>query len=53
LRKQGKPTYATTKAYQVISLLSYLGKVVEKVITTLITNFYKREDTFYRGQFSC
>jgi hypothetical protein len=34
LRKQGKPTYTVAKAYRIISLLSYLGKVVEKAIAT-------------------
>jgi len=53
LRKQGKPTYAAAKAYRVISLLSCLGKVVEKVVATWIANFCEREDTFHRGQFGC
>jgi hypothetical protein len=53
LRKQGKPTYTAAKAYQVISLLSCLGKVVEKVVAIWITNFCEREDTFHRGQFGC
>ena len=53
LRKQGKPTYIAAKAYRVISLLSCLGKVVEKVIATWITNFCEKEDTFHRGQFGC
>ena len=53
LRKQGKPTYTAAKAYRVISLLSCLGKVVEKVVATWITNFCEKEDTFHRGQFGC
>ena len=53
LRKQGKPTYTVAKAYRVISLLSCLGKVVEKVVATWITNFCEREDNFHRGQFGC
>ena len=53
LRKQGKPTYTAAKAYRVISLLSCLGKVVEKAIATWITNFCEREDIFHRGQFGC
>jgi hypothetical protein len=51
LRKQGKPTYTAVKAYYVISLLSCLGKVVEKAIATRIASFCKREDVFYKGQF--
>ncbi|GAB7336400.1 hypothetical protein MBLNU13_g09118t2 [Cladosporium sp. NU13] len=50
LRKQGKPAYTAAKAYRVISLLSCLGKVVEKVVATWITNFCEREDTFHGGQ---
>jgi len=53
LRKQGKPTYTAAKAYRVISLLSCLGKVVEKAVATWITNFCEKEDTFHRGQFGC
>jgi hypothetical protein len=51
LRKQGKPTYTAAKAYRVISLLSCLGKVVEKAIETWIASFCEREDLFHRGQF--
>jgi hypothetical protein len=53
LRKQGKPTYTAAKAYRVISLLSCLGKVVEKAIATWIASFCEREDVFHRGQFGC
>jgi hypothetical protein len=53
LRKQGKPTYTATKAYRVISLLSCLGKVVEKAIATWIASFCKREDVFHRRQLGC
>ena len=34
LRKPNKPSYAILKAYRVISLLNYLGKVIEKIIAT-------------------
>jgi hypothetical protein len=53
LRKQGKPTYTAAKAYRVISLLSCLGKVVEKAIATRIASFCEREDVFHKGQFGC
>jgi hypothetical protein len=53
LRKQGKPTYTAAKAYRVISLLSCLGKVVEKAIATWIASFCEREEVFHRGQFGC
>lgn len=53
LRKQGKPTYTAAKAYRVISLLSCLGKVVEKAIATWIASYCERQDIFHRGQFGC
>jgi hypothetical protein len=53
LRKQGKPTYTAAKAYRVISLLSCLGKVVEKAIATWIASFCESGDVFHRGQFGC
>ena len=53
LRKQGKPTYTIAKAYRVISLLSCLGKVVEKVVATWISSFCENNDVFHRGQFGC
>jgi hypothetical protein len=39
LRKPRKSIYTVAKAYQVISLLKYLGKVVEKLVVELITDF--------------
>lgn len=53
LRKQGKPTYAVAKAYRAISLLSCLGKVVEKVAATLIASYCETEGVFHQGQFGC
>jgi hypothetical protein len=53
LRKQGKPTYTIAKAYRVISLLSYLGKVVERAVATWIASFYETHEIFYRRQFGC
>jgi len=32
LKKAGKPDYSIPKAYRIIALLNYLGKVVERVI---------------------
>jgi hypothetical protein len=49
LRKQGKPSYAIAKAYRVISLLSCLGKVVEKVAATWIASYCETNRVFYRG----
>lgn len=53
LRKQGKPTYAVTNAYRVISLLSCLGKVVERAIATWIASFCEKNEIFHTGQFGC
>jgi len=53
LRKQGKPTYAAAKAYRVISLLSCLGKVVERAVVTLIASHCETNNIFRQGQFGC
>jgi hypothetical protein len=53
LRKQGKPTYAVAKAYRVISLLSCLGKVVERAVATLIASHCETNNIFHQGQFGC
>jgi hypothetical protein len=53
LRKQGKPTYTIAKAYRVISLLSCLGKVVERALATWIAPFCETREIFHRGQFGC
>lgn len=45
LRKQGEPTYTIAKAYRVTSLLSCLGKVVEKVVATWIASCCERNDS--------
>lgn len=53
LQKYDKPTYTTVKAYRVISLLSCLGKVVERAVSTWIASYCKSNEIFHRGQFSC
>lgn len=53
LRKQGKPTYAVAKACRVISLLSCLGKVVEKAAATWMASFCEKNEAFHRRQFGC
>ena len=53
LRKQGKSTYTVAKAYRVISLLSCLGKVVEKVVATWIASFCEKNEIFHTRQFGC
>jgi hypothetical protein len=51
LRKPGKPIYTVAKAYRVISLLKCLGKVVEKLVAELITDFAEAQRLFHEGQF--
>jgi hypothetical protein len=53
LRKQGKPMYTAAKAYRVISLLSCLGKVVERVVATWVASFCETNGVCHRGQFGC
>ena len=53
LRKQDKPTYSVAKAYRIISLLSCLGKVVERAVATWIASYCETNDIFHRGQFGC
>lgn len=53
LRKHGKPTYSIAKAYRVISLLSCLGKVVERAVATWIASYCDTNEIFHRGQFGC
>ena len=53
LRKHDKPTYTVAKAYRVISLLSCLGKVVERAVATWITSYCENNEVFHRGQFGC
>jgi hypothetical protein len=51
LRKPGKPIYTVAKAYRVISLLKCLGKVIEKLVAELITDFAEAQGLFHEGQF--
>ncbi|EED14170.1 reverse transcriptase, putative [Talaromyces stipitatus ATCC 10500] len=51
LRKNGKTNYTLASAYRVISLLKCLGKVTEKLVAELITNFAEAQDLFHDGQF--
>ncbi|EED23614.1 reverse transcriptase, putative [Talaromyces stipitatus ATCC 10500] len=51
LRKNGKTNYTLASAYRVISLLKCLGKVIEKLVAELITNFAEAQDLFHNGQF--
>jgi hypothetical protein len=36
IRKPNKPNYNNPKAYRIICLLNYMGKIVEKVVTSLL-----------------
>ena len=49
--KPGKDDYSKAKSYRVISLLNCLGKVVEKVVATMISEHCEREGTLHPGQY--
>jgi hypothetical protein len=53
LRKHDKPTYTIAKAYRVISLLSCLGKVVERAVATWIASYCETNEASHRGQLGC
>jgi hypothetical protein len=49
LRKPGKPDYAQVKAWRVISLLSCLGKVIEKLVAGLIADWCEVQGALHPG----
>ena len=49
--KPVKPDYGLAKAYRVISLLNFLGKMVEKVAAYLISNQCEHLGCFHPGQY--
>jgi hypothetical protein len=49
--KPGKDDYTKLKAYHSISLLSLMGKVVEKVVAELLSDDLKRRGILSDGQF--
>jgi len=51
--KPNKPDYGVAKAYRVITLLNYLGKVVEKVAANAIAEECERRQLLHDGQFGC
>jgi hypothetical protein len=51
--KLGKPVYHEAKAYSVIALRIYLVKVVEKVVTTRISEECEMRGLLHNGQFGC
>ncbi|QKX53974.1 uncharacterized protein TRUGW13939_01054 [Talaromyces rugulosus] len=53
LRKPGKPDYTQVKAWRVISLLSCLGKVVEKLAAGLIADWCEAQGALHPGQMGC
>jgi len=50
IRKLGKEDYTTLKAYRSISLLSCMGKVVEKVVAELLSEEAERRGLLSDGQ---
>jgi hypothetical protein len=51
IRKPGKDDYTKLKAYRSISLLSCMGKVVEKVVAELLSEEAERRGLLSDGQF--
>jgi hypothetical protein len=51
LKKPNKSDYSIPKSYRVISLLNCLGKVVEKIVATALSNFCEQKELLYEGQF--
>jgi hypothetical protein len=51
LKKPNKPDYSISKSYRVISLLNCLEKLVEKIVATALSNFYKEKKLLHKGQF--
>jgi hypothetical protein len=49
--KPGKKTYDQAKSYQVIWLLSCLGKLIKKVATILIANDVEFCHILHKGQY--
>jgi hypothetical protein len=46
-----KPDYNNTREYRIICLLSCMGKIVEKVLATLLSETIDHK--LYNGQFRC
>ena len=53
IRKPGKDDYTQLKDYRIISLLSCMGNVVEKVVTELLSEEAERSGQLRDGQFRC
>jgi hypothetical protein len=51
IQKPGKEDYTTLKSYRMISLLSCLGKVVEKVVSKLRSDEAERRALLSDSQF--
>ena len=51
MKKPNKPDYSIPKSYRVISLLNCLGKVVEKIVATALSNLCEENKLLHKGQF--
>lgn len=47
----GKDDYTKVKSYRVISVLNCLGKVVERVVATILSDHCEWHGTFHPGQY--
>lgn len=52
LRKLNKLNYTTVKSYCVIGLLNFLGKVCEKEIADMLSEWCKVNHILHKGQMS-
>ena len=50
LKKPNKPDYSIPKAYRIIALLNYLGKISEKVIATRLAYLGETTDLLHQSQ---
>ena len=51
MKKLNKLDYSIPKSYRVISLLNCLGKIIEKIIVSVLSNFCEEKELLYKGQF--
>jgi len=51
--KLGKPDYSKVRAYQVISLLDIISKLLERTAAHLIGDHLERKQGLHEGQFGC
>ena len=53
IAKPGRDDYSLAKSYRCISLLDCLGKMVEKVVATMVAAHCEQVAGFHPGQYGC